>query len=144
MFTLHYLLSQDATTEQALYEYFDNALPTLHQVQNLTDDQINDMEVSNNIKDRIRSLRLLVNRMVPEADKLDQIKAHCTCPLTLCIAENPIMTQCCGAIFDGNRLFSYLGAALDKTCPLCRTSMSSSFLLQCSQNNAISRITSIF
>lgn len=126
-------------TENALATRFGQ-LPTLQQLSDLDPTQLEALDVSSQVRHRIKALKILAIRLAPNAVKLDTIKAICTCPLTLEVVKHGVMVSCCGAVFEKTSIFSVVQGSIRAPCPLCRRSISMSQILQTPQQTAIDRI----
>jgi hypothetical protein len=134
---LPYVLGPETT--RTLDAHFGQR-PTLQQIINLQEEVINALECTVQIKQRVRALRVLVVRLSPHAQKLDTIRAICTCPLSLEVVKHGIMVPCCGAVFEKALLFTHMSGAIQKECPLCRRIISMAAVLNSAQTTAIDRI----
>lgn len=151
---LSYCLSQNTSlkklsyvigkgTELVLRDRFNGNLPTLQQLLDLQQNEIDVLDTTDPIKHRVHSLKLLATRLAPNAQKIDTIRAICTCPLTLQVVNHGIMVACCGAVFEKTELFSYMGAMMQKQCPLCRRVLTMSQILHSAPRTAVDRIVEL-
>ena len=138
---LPYIIGKE--TEQVLRERYDGELPTLQQLLDLHQNDIDGMGINDSIKYRLAALKLLATRLAPNAQKLDTIRAICTCPLTLEVVNHGIMVSCCGAVFEKAALFSYMGAMMQKQCPLCRRVLTMQQILHTAPRTAVDRIVDL-
>ena len=138
---LPYIIGKE--TEQVLRERYNGDLPTLQQLLDLHQNEIDGIDTNDSIKHRVAALKLLATRLAPNAQKLNTIRAICTCPLTLQVVNHGIMVACCGAVFERTALFSYMGAMMQKQCPLCRRVLTMSQILHTAPRTAVDRIVEL-
>ncbi len=57
------------------------------------------------------------------SEKIVELKSLFKCPIKCEYTNNPVMSKCCGRVFDSSVLFTYLMGNLNKICPVCNIPM---------------------
>ena len=106
---------------------------TVHDISILTDNEIDQWNCSTNTKTRIKGFRDYTKLFLEDTDALSQIRREMLCPITLVYPNQPILSPCCGRIFDKTALSQHLrnsGEVSGGKCPLCRQFIRTSLLYE--------------
>lgn len=106
----------------------DYEIITKRHVAELTQEQIEDLEISDQLRRKLTSLRDYTSSLLHECDLLASIRREFTCPIAYDIVTEPVIALCCGKIFDKNEARRSLehqqpdpeGHRYIMHCPLCR------------------------
>lgn len=79
---------------------------------------------------------------------LTKIKAELICPLSGIYPNKPIISICCGKIYDSSSLWSYFqnlrsSESLLKPCPNCQQMVSPAYIFQQNQHTSLSTLVRI-
>ena len=101
---------------------------TKRHVADLTQGQIQDLQISDRLRRKLASLRDYTVSLKRECDLLTSIRREFICPISYNIVTEPVIAPCCGKIFDKNEARRSLehqkpdpgGHRYIMHCPLCR------------------------
>ena len=131
------------TTKDAIAKNLgDLNIVTLLNVSGLKDCEIDNWNCSNNTKTRLKGFRDYTKLFLEDTDSLSHIRRELLCPITLSLPKTPILSPCCGQIFDKSALFHHLKESENATmiggkCPLCRSYIRTSLLLELVGNTSL-------
>jgi len=106
---------------------------TVQNISNLTDIEINQWNCTANTKTRVKGFRDYTSIFLADTDALAQIRREMLCPIMLGYPIKPILSPCCGRVFDKTALSQHLrnsGEVSGGNCPLCRKFIRTSLLLE--------------
>lgn len=133
------------TTKEAISNNLgDLDVITVYNISNLKDQDIDQWNCTTNTKTRLKGFRDYTKLFLEDTDSLSQIRCEIQCPITLSYPDTPILSPCCGHIFDKSALFHYLKESnmslQGGMCPLCRGFIRTSLLLEIVGNASLLNI----
>ena len=131
--------------ECAVLTYFgvsDLSSLTPRMVLDLTDGQIASISSTPAARTRIRGLRGIIKLFSPDASTIDRIRAEVTCPITWSLATDPVVSPCCGRVFNRKELMHYHAQDISLTaiCPCCRIPSMKSWVMNQPRSSALKNI----
>lgn len=101
---------------------------TKRHVAELRQEQIEGLEISDQLRRKLTSLRNYTSSLLHDCDLLAYIRREFTCPIAYDIVTDPVISPCCGKIFDKEEARRSLahqkpdpgGYRYIMQCPLCR------------------------
>jgi len=105
---------------------YDQITPRM--VHPILDEQINSLNITPLSKAKLRSIRDYTVLLRSDSDHLDRIRGQMTCPICIQVSHTPIISSCCGSVFDKVCIDNVLDSQTPDAgghryiikCPLCR------------------------